>query len=248
MWSENIAGRGGQEIGSCLMKHLNECVSENTKEVILYSDSCNGQNRNIKLSLLLKKLLAEHANIKIITQKFFVSGHSYNSCDRSFATVERAKKYETDIYTPDQWMQLVSNAKKSEPKFTVIRMEPTHFVSSLSLERSITNRKKDIDNVKINWREIRKIKYSQDEPYLLEINDIHVVNLKKTIVQTNTVFSADTPLECLFPHGRKITDAKYKDLMDLMKYVPKQHHPFYEQLQHDSDEKDYGLASDSDED
>lgn len=57
IWSENIASRGGQEIGSCLIKHFENHLAPNTKIVKCYSDSRGGQNRNIKVSLLLKKFL-----------------------------------------------------------------------------------------------------------------------------------------------------------------------------------------------
>lgn len=57
MWSENVASRGGQEIGSCLLKHFEEHFPDGVKKLILYSDSCGGQNKNIKLALLLKKFL-----------------------------------------------------------------------------------------------------------------------------------------------------------------------------------------------
>lgn len=57
MWSENMASRGAHEIGSCVIKHLQTYDSDNTKKVYLYSDSCGGQNRNIKITLLLKKVL-----------------------------------------------------------------------------------------------------------------------------------------------------------------------------------------------
>jgi hypothetical protein len=51
VWSENIASRGAQEIGSCLLKHIDNFIPPQVKHLILYSDSCGGQNRNIKMSL-----------------------------------------------------------------------------------------------------------------------------------------------------------------------------------------------------
>lgn len=45
MWHESIADRGANQIASCLFKHLSAlppCI----KKVILYSDTCGGQNKN----------------------------------------------------------------------------------------------------------------------------------------------------------------------------------------------------------
>lgn len=59
VWVEGEAGRGSQEVGSCLVKHFKETV-HSAKKVILWSDSCGGQNRNIKIVLILKTVLENH--------------------------------------------------------------------------------------------------------------------------------------------------------------------------------------------
>lgn len=95
IWNESIASRGAQEVGSCLYKHFFSILPKDTRKVILYSDSCSGQNKNIKLALFLKKILSiwEYAPLQTIEQRFFVSGHSYNSCDRSFGIIEKQKRF-----------------------------------------------------------------------------------------------------------------------------------------------------------
>lgn len=92
MWHESIASRGVQEIGSCLYRHFSNYVPFDTKQIILYSDSCGGQNRTIKLSLMLKKFIADKKlpALETIEQRFFVSGHSYNSCDRCFGLTKKS--------------------------------------------------------------------------------------------------------------------------------------------------------------
>jgi hypothetical protein len=49
VWSENVASRGAQEIGSCLIKNINHFTPPQVKHLILYSNSCGSQNRNIKM-------------------------------------------------------------------------------------------------------------------------------------------------------------------------------------------------------
>lgn len=88
--------------------------NEATK-IILYSDSCGGQNKNIKLTLLLKKYLHDlppDNPLQSIEQEYFVSGHSYNSCDRCFGVIEKHRKTKGDIYTPNDWIILINEAKK----------------------------------------------------------------------------------------------------------------------------------------
>jgi hypothetical protein len=47
-WHEGIAARVSTEIGSCLLKHVST-MSTSATHLVLYSDSCGGQNRNIHL-------------------------------------------------------------------------------------------------------------------------------------------------------------------------------------------------------
>lgn len=55
LWNESVASRGSQEVSSCLLKHFANYVPSETETIILYSDACGGQNRNIKTTLMLKK-------------------------------------------------------------------------------------------------------------------------------------------------------------------------------------------------
>ena len=66
---EGEAGRGAQEVGSCLIKHITERLDSYVKYLILWSDSCGGQNRNIKLILMLKAMLNEHPSLDQINKK-----------------------------------------------------------------------------------------------------------------------------------------------------------------------------------
>ena len=57
VWVEGKAGRGAQEVGSCLLHHIEYNIEKDTEELILWADSCGGQHRNIKLTLMLKAAL-----------------------------------------------------------------------------------------------------------------------------------------------------------------------------------------------
>lgn len=49
VWDESVGSRGPQEIAFCLLYYVKNNVK--TKNVIMYSDGCGGQNRNIKMAL-----------------------------------------------------------------------------------------------------------------------------------------------------------------------------------------------------
>lgn len=69
VWNESVASRGAQEISSCLLDHIANHVADNCKELILWSDSCPGQNKNIKITMMLKKILNDRrSDMKYIVQ------------------------------------------------------------------------------------------------------------------------------------------------------------------------------------
>lgn len=249
VWSEEIASRGCQEVGSCLIKHLQNHIPESTKTVILFSDSCGGQNRSIKMTLMLKKYLSSHSTIDVIKQKFFVPGHSYNRCDGMFGLIEAKQNLHGNIYTPNEWIELIRTAKVMKPLFHVTQMQAADFFSTANLEKIIVNRKKDIDGRKINWFGFRAMLYSKNDLFIIKVQEDEIV--KKFNIQRkhiNEEIFESTEMDLLYPSGRPIDKLKYEDLMDLMKYTPKEHHPYFINLRNDNEAIDYGLASDSDND
>lgn len=236
VWSEDIASRGSQEVSSCLLHFLKNVLPSSVKEITLYSDSCGGQNRNIKVALFLSYVLQTHPNIETINQKFFMPGHSFDSCDMDFAIIERSKAYQEEIYVPEKWKFVIQNAKKKSPKFVVHAMTKDEFYSSKTMEKEITNRKKTERNTKVSWLKMRWIQYRKMEPKklyikntLTELEEFDIVDLaKKTRGRPSREFVNE--LELLHPRGRAITKEKKKDLLSLLKYIPPIYHDFYRKL------------------
>lgn len=85
-------GRGSQDLSACIRKHLLE-NARTYKHIVLFSDSCTGQNRNIKMALTLLKL-AQQPDLKIetIDLKLLVSGHSFLPNDTEFGIIERESR------------------------------------------------------------------------------------------------------------------------------------------------------------
>lgn len=250
VWNEGEANRGADQIGSCLIKHILNNVEEHTKKIILYSDKCGGQNRNIKLSLLLKRLLCFEPNLQEIQQHFFVSGHSTNDCDRSFALIEKQKKFTQDIFTTDHWMNVIRQAKKKEPKFVVTRMIKDDFYSSENLKKLIVNRKFSVQMEKINWLNIESIIYKKEHLFSLYIKNnrsshTFEINLQKKNVTAEMFI--DEEVKKTSP--KFISEEKYKDLLSILNLIPKKYHDFFKNLPHTNqiaDINDDGLASASD--
>lgn len=248
VWNESIASRGSQEVSSCLYKHFEKYVPKDTQKIILRSDTCTGQNRNIKMALMLKKVFSQFdfPELTSIEQHFFVSGHSYNKCDSSFSLIEKQKQVTENILLPKHWVNLMRVAKKTEPTFVVTEMFKEDFYSSAELEALVTNRKKNTTGQKISWLNMQKIVYERYSPFLLDIleygsSSTMTISLQKRRSQGDFDSTKLTPL---FVESREIAFKKYKDLQKLLKYIPAKYHGFYRGLKHDQNEStpDYEFA------
>lgn len=236
IWNESIASRGPEEIFSCIYKYVSEIIPKDTKKIIMFSDACPGQNRNIKTTIMLKKLLNNwpYVQLRQIEQRFYVSGHSYNACDRCFSLIERQKKVSELTYVPRHWVNIITESKKTEPKFEVFEMSRQDFLSCKELQNIITNRKKSISGEKISWLKTQKIIYERSKPFELMIQyyaseslPVTHISLKKRGCKTN--FS-NTRFKPLYTKTRPITKKKFDDLQKLMQYIPNEYHSFYRSL------------------
>ncbi|XP_068084004.1 uncharacterized protein [Anabrus simplex] len=163
VWLEGEAGGGSQEESSCLMKYLIEELPA-VEEVILWSDSCGGQNRNIKMVLMLKAILEQHPTVKKITQRFLVPGHIFLPNDSDFGDIECALKLQQRLYTAEDYINVMKFCRKRNP-LVVHRMKSEDFKSTDLLEKQIVNRKTNNLREKINWLKVKEIELHKDKPF-----------------------------------------------------------------------------------
>ena len=172
IWDETKAGRGSQEIGSCVLKFLRS-KSSSAKHLIMYSDSCGGQNRNINIACFCLHIVASvDLSYEVIDHKFMGSGHSYLPNDRDFASVENAKRRTQVVYVPSEWETLVRECRRNNP-FEVISMETDDFVSSVAVKNTIINRKVTTKKGKVDWLKIRWLRYKKCDPLKIYFHTTH---------------------------------------------------------------------------
>lgn len=248
IWHEAIASKGPQEVTSCLIYHLQHFLPEECREVDLYSDSCGGQNRNIKTTVMLSHFLENNEKLRSITQHFFRTGHSYNVCDRKFAIIEKKKKG-VQIDVPEDWVRLIQNAKEKEPKFNVIQFNESNFLNiGELLSQHCTNRKVTTEKTPVNWFTFRKISLFKGQPLQLNFetyDDIKIKydesieitpNLNKiiSVCKRNFQYSefVNMKLPLLYPDGRVISTEKKASLLELLPFIDVNAHKFYLSLNH----------------
>ena len=120
----------------------------------MYSDTCTRQNRNWKVALSLMKLVKSDDNsIETIDQRFMQSGHSYLPNYSDFGSTKIYDKTQQIFYPPD-WYRTIKEARKKKP-FYFTEMTAEDFLSTSSLQKAITKRKKNENKQPVNWLQIQ---------------------------------------------------------------------------------------------
>ena len=121
-WDETSGSRGSQDIGTCLLKHIEKCVTSQ-KQVVAYSDTCGGQNRNINIALTLMKVTqSPQFHVNIIDFKFLLPGHSYLPNDRDFAQIEKQLNKKEFLFSPDDIFETIRKTGRKN-KFVCTEMK-----------------------------------------------------------------------------------------------------------------------------
>lgn len=236
MYNETEGGRGSQDVASCVVKHLKEFAA-NHKHIILYSDSCTGQNRNIKMSLSLLKLVQDsNMAVDTIDLKFLVSGHSFLPNDADFGIIEKFSRKCPHIFSAQDWMKIAGEAKKKEPRFRVIEMKREEFKSTKTLESAIQNRKKTVTGYGFSWLNIRWLRFERASPISLQFKEtlnediaFETVDLSKSI-RGRKISSLTIQQDQLYPSRRNVTESKKQHMKDLLPFIPPIYHNFYKNL------------------
>ncbi|EGZ21150.1 hypothetical protein PHYSODRAFT_490530 [Phytophthora sojae] len=112
LYNETSNGKGSDQINSMLAHFIStKIIPAGKTRLTVYADNCSGQNKN---SYVIKFLLAQvHMGaLQYVDYKFFVKGHTKNSCDRGFGHI-RKHVAKVDCWTMDHLVEGVSSASKS---------------------------------------------------------------------------------------------------------------------------------------
>lgn len=164
-WTEVEGKRGSNEIGTCVLMYIKNLAekSDNASELdlIFYSDNCCGQQKN-KYLLSMYFYAIHKYNLRSITHKYLIQGHTQNEGDNVHSVIEKQVKRHLGskpIYTPDQYTTLIATAKKTGVPYRVHELSHDAFYDMKSLQEEwghnfILNEA----NQKVNWRNIKVLR------------------------------------------------------------------------------------------
>ena len=173
-------------------------------------------------------------NLDVIDHKFLLSGHSFLPNDHDFGVVEMAIQKTNFLYILQNYYKLIQKCRKHNT-FLVHEMKSEDFYSTKPLEEAILKRTKNTDGETVNWLNICWIRFLRNAPYKLfyktsmeKDSQFKTLNLSPKRGRPSNF--GKIVLSSLYEKTRPVTKEKYKDMMDLLPYVPLIHHEYFKNL------------------
>lgn len=224
LWDESRAGRGGNEISSCLLYILNNVNPNNKKKITVWSDNCASQNKN-RMMVFIYVFLVSLGLYESIDHKFLVSGHSFLQCDRDFALIEKRKRACKPM-VPADWHSIIESSTHTG-KFRVVDMQ--RFFNIQAASDSVLNLKavqiSKTTHIRIDARHPGMLLCKDSFSEILDFQKISILKKGKSIQDVQKI-----TLEEL-PHESHISVNKKKHLEAMIPFMEKQEHKdFYSNL------------------
>ncbi|XP_050518265.1 uncharacterized protein LOC126892670 [Diabrotica virgifera virgifera] len=169
MWTESVAKRGSSEIASVLLKYITSKPTR-SENLVVFTDNCGGQNKNWLIMALWLQLVREKI-YKTIEHRFLVSGHTHLPSDRDFALIEKHKKYVTQVFSPEEWFEIVRKSNRKNPS-AVVEMSQDDFYSFDEIV--ITKKTCTTEKQPLNFTDVRCFRFDSEHPNSIFIK--HTLN------------------------------------------------------------------------
>jgi len=163
MWHEGIAGRGANEINSCLYEYITSSSSDCSR-LITFSDNCAAQNKSKHTVVMFLYSLSHSSKIEEIEHYYLEKGHTQNENDSVHSVIEHASR-NIPIFTPQQWYSVVQSAWRVMP-YTVVEMTGSRFYDFKDLSRKFRNFSMAENGEKVQWHKICRFKFLKGESHV----------------------------------------------------------------------------------
>lgn len=227
-YDETQGGVDSSNFATLLVSFLEQQVEErpDITEIIVWSDGCAAQNRNVVLSNALLHFSITHQ--VIVIQKFFVKGHSHNEADSVHSRIETSLK-SVRLYTPSMYEETIANARQADPTtgtpgYKVEAIDHTMFKNYNGVCYYTSIRPgSSVGDPTVN--ELRALLYLPAGRIRYKLNFTAPWCEMLHRVSEPTTLIVDKYVERL-----AIQKSKYDDLQKLKSFIPSEHHQFYDSL------------------
>ncbi|CAG5001788.1 unnamed protein product [Parnassius apollo] len=235
LWNETEGGLSSDNFATIIVKFIKDKLlpsihrePEKDIKIILYSDGCTAQNRNVVLANALLNVAT--LNNIVIEQKYLEVGHTQMEADSMHATIERKLKNKI-IHVPAEYVGVCLGARIHPKPYNVSYLSHDFFKSfgSLQYYKSIRPGKATGD-AKVT--DIRALQYKKGNIYF-KLRFTDEWQLLPQRCDRNITPTAIESLPDLHENRLKIKNRKFKDLQELKSTIPVDYRDFYDNIPHE---------------
>lgn len=106
-YDQTVAHKGCDDVCSMLDSFLTNFLPSTVRHLVMFCDSCAGQNKNYTLIRYLHHLVAEKNRFASVEVFFPVRGHSYLECDKNMSFVNQ----QSYVELPDEWRDVIRHCR-----------------------------------------------------------------------------------------------------------------------------------------
>lgn len=245
LWHEGEALRGANEIGTCVLKYIEEkahtVAPDEPLHIVFYSDNCCGQQKN-RFLIAMYMYAVMNYNVTSITHKFLIRGHTQNENDCCHSVIEQAikrVKKSGPIYTPDQYVSVIRLAKKKGDPYKVTELCHEDIIDLKDVAEKIgINVMKNTENQTVKITEIKILKIEKKVPYTIfyktgyDEENFREVVCKRLLGRKANNDASSIILKPAYKQKQTINEKKKVGLLALVEknLIPKSYSNFYQSL------------------
>lgn len=242
-YDETEGKKGADDVCSMLNHFVSTVLSKDVRNLVIFCDSCSGQNKNFTVFRYLHYLVHRVKRFETVRVVFPIRGHSYMECDRNMAYVN-TKSY---VEIPEDWREVLLQSRVKPSPFKVV-----HCGKDMQFENwteHLSNFYKP--KCSIPTRPIRVLKMDTSNPNIFYSKVSYFGSFRLTNIvkgkairkgkkeATNTM--NPPPLRNLYPTRLPVKAAKLKDLLHLSQFLGKdESRVYYDSLKHFGVKEDHG--------
>lgn len=207
IWGETQGKRGGDEIATILQKYIADVDNrKSVKILILYSDSCPGQNKNRIVLAAIHNALLMSENLETIQMNYLLPGHTEMTVDSIHSTIESSVR-NTIVWAPSQWLTVCQLARKEPKPYQVETLSHVDFKNFEDLSDKYFK-----GNLQGKVSKIRIATFKKSTPNILTVK---YSMSNDAAEETIAIIPKPKLLSAKYKSSLPITKTKYKDLKKL---------------------------------
>lgn len=225
VYNEGIGKKGQNDVTSHLFHYLRHRDLATTETLVIFSDSCAGQNKNYTMVRFLYFVVHVLKLFKSVTHIFPIRGHSFLPNDQDFAIISK-KKEKVTVETPQEWDNIIATSRSKPTPFTLVNVDQSNLYD---VKKTVEPYFLKTPKPPLKLKTLRMYKVSKENPGVVLVRDSYCGPWSRSLIRNKTKIPNEFALTPSYTGPIAINPLKVKSLLDLCPTLSKiENRAFYE--------------------